>query len=342
VVMTPLRLLESVRFPETTTRAMAEMYEQWNGGGFPDKLSGKDISLGARILSAADTYADLTRNPRNPFRKILTAEEALAVFTRYREKIFDPHVVDVMARILGHAKAESALGARQRILLIEGSAEEATILDLHLTDQGFDVHIARNLAAAREAFVAHEFELVVSDVTLADGDGIAFLTEARATSWGAQMNWVFYATNLTQQQAQKAFSLNALDVVTKPIAAGLLVAKLRVLLEQRAKKRTAGFSGSLSEMALPEIVQAVMQGRKSGKLVVERGTERGEVHFLEGWVADATVGGMRGENAFYMLLTFATGDFSLDPTFLPPARIIQESPEMLLLEGMRRIDENMA
>ena len=46
------------------------MYERFDGKGFPDGQAGKDIPLGARILAIGDTYADLTQNPRNPYRKI--------------------------------------------------------------------------------------------------------------------------------------------------------------------------------------------------------------------------------------------------------------------------------
>jgi uncharacterized protein DUF4388 len=35
----------------------------------------------------------------------------------------------------------------------------------------------------------------------------------------------------------------------------------------------------------------------------------------------------------------AEGEFTLDPNFTAPQQVIQDSPEALLLEGMRRLDE---
>ena len=35
------------------------------------------------------------------------------------------------------------------------------------------------------------------------------------------------------------------------------------------------------------------------------------------------------------------GDFALDPGFTPPKRVMVESSEALLLEGMRRMDEGI-
>jgi hypothetical protein len=42
------------------------------------------------------------------------------------------------------------------------------------------------------------------------------------------------------------------------------------------------------------------------------------------------------------MCTLTSGDFALDPSFKPTGRVIQASAESLLLEGMRRLDENAA
>ena len=39
------------------------------------------------------------------------------------------------------------------------------------------------------------------------------------------------------------------------------------------------------------------------------------------------------------MLTLSQGEFVLDPNFRAPQQLIQASPEALLLEGMRRLDE---
>ena len=50
-------------------------------------------------------------------------------------------------------------------------------------------------------------------------------------------------------------------------------------------------------------------------------------------------GNLRGEEAFYAMLAISQGEFALDPNFRPSEVLIRESPESLLLEGMRRLDE---
>jgi hypothetical protein len=120
------------------------------------------------------------------------------------------------------------------------------------------------------------------------------------------------------------------------------VAKLKAMLDQWSTGRGAkGVSGSLREMGLPDIVQVLFHGRKTGKLNVRSAGKSGEIHFLDGNIANAIAGDVSGTEAFYALLKFGDGEFALDPGFTPPKRIIQDSSEALLLEGMRRMDEGL-
>jgi HD-GYP domain-containing protein (c-di-GMP phosphodiesterase class II) len=66
-------------------------HEWWNGDGYPDRLSGQEIPLAARILRVADSYAALTDDrPRRPAR---TDEEARQFMMEWAGIEFDPEVV---------------------------------------------------------------------------------------------------------------------------------------------------------------------------------------------------------------------------------------------------------
>ncbi|MBS2017248.1 MAG: DUF4388 domain-containing protein [Deltaproteobacteria bacterium] len=344
---TPLRLLESVRLGASTKNAVFHMYERFDGKGLPDKLVGKEIPLGARLLACADTYADLTQNPRNPFRKVLGPSEAMDVLDKHRATIFDPGTLDLFrALVLGEDMREKLLASRYRVLLVDGDPEESTVLELRMVEQGFDVKTARTVEIARKQLAAEgaEFDLVVCEVVLPDTDGLAFLSEARKESWGRDLTWVVHTQKQGRAEANRAFELGAADFVVKPVQADVLVAKLKAMIEQRAQssgKTSKGVSGSLREMGLPDIVQVLFHGRKTGKLAVKSAGKAGEIHFLEGAIANALFEKLTGANAFYAMLKFVDGEFALDPSFTPPSRLINESSEALLLEGMRRMDEGL-
>ncbi|HVJ88436.1 MAG TPA: HD domain-containing phosphohydrolase, partial [Labilithrix sp.] len=345
---TPLRLLESVRLPPPIRNAVSYMYERFDGKGFPDKLAGKEIPLGARLLAVADAYADLTQNPRNPFRKVLAPAEAMEVLSKHTGTIFDPAILDLFkALVVGENMKAKLLANRYRALIVDPDPEESTVLELRMVEQGFDVKLARNAESARKALTADgaEFDLIVCEVELPDANGLTFLSEARKERWGRELPWVVYTQKQGRTEAQRAFDLGAMDFVTKPVQADVLVAKMKAMLEQRSQSgkggAAKGVSGSLREMGLPDIVQVLFHGRKTGKLNVKSGGNAGEIHFLEGAIANALLGGLSGADAFYAMVRFTDGEFALDPSFVPQKRLVAESAEALLLEGMRRMDEGI-
>ncbi len=339
-VSTPTRLLEAVNLPEEVTAAVNGMYERYDGKGFPNGISGKEISLGARVLAVCDTYADLTQNPRNPYRKQLSPADACAVLAQHKEKIFDPHLVDLFrGMVLGEDLRARLLANRYLVLIVDADPEESTVLELRMTEQGFEVRTARSFDQAMKMLAAGDIDLVVSELELPQSDGLALLGEARKQAWGKDVPWVVHTRKQGRAEAQKAFELGVTDFVVKGSSTDVLVAKLKALLDQRATKGARGVSGSLREMGLPELVQVLAQGRKGGKLKIRAGNDVGEIHFAEGDVVNALWGKVRGEEAFYAMLKLQDGDFGLDPSFKPGGRAIMENAESLLLEGMRRMVE---
>jgi response regulator RpfG family c-di-GMP phosphodiesterase len=340
----PGRLLEAVHIGRETTEAVERMYERYDGKGLPAGASGKDIPLQARVLAVCDTYADLTQNPRNPFRKALTPQEACGALVRYKGTVFDPNLVDLFRHmVLGEDLKARLLANRSQALLVDVDPEETTVLELRMIEQGFVVKNARTAEQAVQVLAEGDVDLVVGEVDLGTSDGLALLAEARKQPWGKDLPWVIYTRRQERAVAQKAFELGVLDYVNKPAHADVLVAKLKALLDQRASPRsTRGVSGSLREMSLPDMVQVLFHGRKSGNLRIRAREGMGEIHFVEGAVVNALWAELRGEEAFYAMVKLRDGEFGLDPTYQAQARIIQASAEALLLEGMRRMDEGIS
>jgi response regulator RpfG family c-di-GMP phosphodiesterase len=339
----PARLLEAVHLAHGTTQAVDHMYERYDGKGFPAGTSGKDIPLFARVVAICDTYADLTQNPRNPYRKALAPQEACDAIARFRGTVFDPNILDLFRHtILGEDLKARLLANRSQALLVDVDPEETTVLELRMIEQGFVVKTARSVDQAMKVLAEGDTDLVIGEIDLGGSDGLALLTEVRRQPWGKDLPWVVYTRRQERAIAQRALDLGVLDYVNKPAHADVLVAKLRALLDQRANPRTArGVSGSLREMSLPDMVQVLFHGRKSGNLKIRAPEGSGEIHFADGNVVNALWGELRGEDAFYAMVRLRDGEFGLDPAFKAPARVIHSSSEALLLEGMRRLDEGI-
>ncbi|UCD84600.1 MAG: response regulator [Deltaproteobacteria bacterium] len=68
-------------------------HEYFNGGGYPDGLKGREISIFARVIAVPDAFDAMTSD--RPYRKALTVEDALSEIKRGRGSQFDPQIVDI-------------------------------------------------------------------------------------------------------------------------------------------------------------------------------------------------------------------------------------------------------
>ena len=92
-------ILETVHFPYPLASVVRSHHEKYDGTGYPDRLAGEDIPLGARILAVVDCFDALTSD--RPYRRPLTKEEALKYIQEESGTFYDPRVVDTLTKNLG-------------------------------------------------------------------------------------------------------------------------------------------------------------------------------------------------------------------------------------------------
>ena len=337
----PTRLLESVALPKTAVDALRHRYERFDGKGFPERLSGKEIPLGARVLAVVESYIDLTQTKANALGRRVPAEEACDALEPHKGTSFDPAVVDWLRHIvLDDGVKSQILSARNRVLIVDPDPEETAVLEVQFAGQGYEVTIERSVDAALRCLDAEKYDLVVSEVHLSDGEGFDLLRRMRESSH-AQVPLMFVTSERAQASVNRGLELGAADYVVKPASAAVVVAKAsRVIADSRAKKPGGrGVSGSLQEMALPDVIQILGNGRKSGLLKVRSGTLQGVLMFQDGSIHDARFGDLGGAEAVYGILRLMEGDFELEPDPTPVEDVVGIPTHHLLLEAMRRLDE---
>jgi diguanylate cyclase (GGDEF)-like protein len=84
------RMLESLGIGPVA-ESVLHHHERWDGTGYPDRLAGTDIPLGARIIFVADAFDAMTSD--RLYRRRRTRGEALAEIVRCAGTQFDPSVV---------------------------------------------------------------------------------------------------------------------------------------------------------------------------------------------------------------------------------------------------------
>ena len=167
-------ILEHVQFPYPVVPIVRAHHEKWNGTGYPYGLRGKDIPLGARILSAVDALDALATDRQ--YRRALPLDEAMSKIEEESGRSFDPDVVAVLRRRYRELEqmAQSAKGVNLKLSTgvritrgaapatgfesserLKFSSEPGTIKDLHeaITQARSDV---QSVLASNSTLNLHE------------------------------------------------------------------------------------------------------------------------------------------------------------------------------------------
>lgn len=101
--------------------------------------------------------------------------------------------------------------------------------------------------------------------------------------------------------------------------------------------------GSLTEASLPDVLQLLSMGKKTGCLGLTYGNNFGYIYFADGSISHASIvnRSLSSAEAVYLLFTWAQGTFNFEPGATPDEGVEIHSidPQSLLLEGARRMDE---
>jgi len=92
------RMLESLGV-EPIAEWVLHHHERWDGGGYPDRLRGEEIPLGARIIFVADAFDAMTSE--RVYRKPLSDRDAVSELERCAGSQFDPAIVGAFSEELG-------------------------------------------------------------------------------------------------------------------------------------------------------------------------------------------------------------------------------------------------
>jgi len=129
------------------------------------------------------------------------------------------------------------------VLVVEDERAMRDLLRASLVANGMRVVEAARLSEARIVAATHHPELVVLDLGLPDGDGLALVAELRQTS---RVPIVVVSARGREGDKIAALDAGADDYVTKPFAVGELLARLRVAL--RHARAAAGAPTSRLEV----------------------------------------------------------------------------------------------
>lgn len=113
--------------------------------------------------------------------------------------------------------------------------------------------------------------------------------------------------------------------------------------EARQERRPSGIHGHLEDVPLPDLLQLLVSGKKAGMLSIRDAAHEASIYIQGGRVAQCVIDSRPeagSKKSFYRLLGWNNGEFEFTPSTGELVETqISEPLEVLLLEGMRQLDE---
>ena len=122
----------------------------------------------------------------------------------------------------------------KKILIVDDDVAFGVMLKTWFQKNGWEVDLVASLDKALHAANASQYELILSDLRLPDGDGIMFLTYLREKK--ITTPFIIMTGYADVQTTVNAMKLGAFDYLEKPIIPEMLEQKIELALKQEAKK----------------------------------------------------------------------------------------------------------
>lgn len=92
-------VLSECMYTERIARLVLQHHERWDGKGYPNKLEGESIEIGARIIAVVDAFTAMTR--QRVYRNAVLGYEAVKTLLADKGRRFDYNVVKALVRSIG-------------------------------------------------------------------------------------------------------------------------------------------------------------------------------------------------------------------------------------------------
>ena len=116
-------ILSPIEFPFPVVPIVRHHHESWDGNGYPDRLRGEQIPLGARILAVVDCFDALTSD--RPYRRALARDRALEIILEQSGRMYDPNVVNAMMSVKDDIVAEESAATREASTVLADAGNHA-------------------------------------------------------------------------------------------------------------------------------------------------------------------------------------------------------------------------
>jgi DNA-binding response OmpR family regulator len=119
-----------------------------------------------------------------------------------------------------------------RLLLVDDDSRLASMVGDYLGRAGFEVETAGSLASGRDLLAANNYDALVLDLMLPDGDGLDLCREVRSASKTRQLPLLMLTARGEPMDRIVGLELGADDYLPKPFEPRELLARVKALLRR--------------------------------------------------------------------------------------------------------------
>ncbi len=237
------------------------------------------------------------------------------------------------------------LDKMKKILIIDNDPSYVVPLRTALTKAGYEVTCWEDGQKAMEMVRNLPADMVISEVELPQFNGHEFFKEMRSNPSLKAIPYLFISNQKRVDDRIKSIELGVDDYIPKPFFVEEVVARVDALFAELSQFNEAqsqterGFSGSLLEMNLVDLLQTLELGKKSAIIRLSHDSREGFVYVKDGEVIDATLEDQPPEQSLLTMFAWNIGRFVVEMTSVTRERRVQKSNKELIMAGMRQINQ---
>jgi len=224
---------------------------------------------------------------------------------------------------------------QKRVLIVDDEEDLTWTLSKKLSKDSdkFQLVCVNSGKEAIEVMNQLPVDLVITDVRMPEVSGLEPLVQIRDRY--PQTKVVIMTAYGSEDVRKEADKRGCFRYIEKPFE----INELRSLILE-AITQDKGFKGSVADFQLSDIIQLNCLGRLTSALEVKHDYETGYIYFDNGNIVHAETDHLTGENAFYHIMAWYGGEFTVKRNVKAAQETIDMGWQTLLLEAMRQIDEN--
>lgn len=223
----------------------------------------------------------------------------------------------------------------KNVLVVDDEEDLTWSISKHLSKDKdyYNLNAVNSAADALDLLKKKTIELVISDIRMPEISGLDLLLKIRENYPDTKVIiMTAYGSSEIQEEANKH---GCFKYIEKPFEINEL---RQMILDAVAEKK--GFEGKISDFQLSDLIQMNCMGRLTNAITVQTAEQKGVIYFEDGNIIHANVGDLEGEDAFYEIISWMGGEFSINKGAKAKKETIVKGWQSLMLEGLRRSDEH--